>query len=50
MMCQQDKCTRKGDLACTIGETRRVLCIEHQAKYRLSMACGGGDDTMEPAG
>ena len=41
MMCQQAGCTRKGDLACTIGETRRVLCIEHQAKYRLSMTCGG---------
>jgi len=41
MMCQQDGCTRKGDLACTIGETRKVLCIEHQAKYRLSMTCGG---------
>jgi hypothetical protein len=41
MMCQQDGCTRKGDLACTIGVTRKVLCIEHQAKYRLSMNCGG---------
>lgn len=41
MTCQQDGCTRKGDLACTIGETRRVLCIEHQAKYREAMNCGG---------
>jgi len=41
MMCQQVGCTRKGDLACTIGETRRVLCIEHQAKYREAMNCGG---------
>ena len=41
MMCQQVGCTRKGDLACTIGETRKVLCIEHQAKYREAMNCGG---------
>jgi hypothetical protein len=41
MTCQQVGCTRKGDLACTIGETRRVLCIEHQAKYREAMNCGG---------
>jgi len=41
MTCQQDGCTRKSDLACTIGETRRVLCIEHQAKYREAMNCGG---------
>jgi len=40
-MCQQDGCARRGELACTIGETRKVLCIEHQAKYRLSMTCGG---------
>lgn len=40
-MCQQVSCTRKGDLACTIGETRKVLCIEHQAKYREAMNCGG---------
>ena len=46
MMCQQAGCTRKGDLACTIGETRRVLCIEHQAKYRLSMTCGGRTVTV----
>jgi hypothetical protein len=46
MMCQQDGCARKGDLACTIGETRRVLCIEHQAKYRLSMTCGGRTVTV----
>jgi hypothetical protein len=46
MMCQQDGCTRKGDLACTIGETRKVLCIEHQAKYRLSMTCGGRTVTV----
>ena len=41
MTCQQVGCTRKGDLACTIGETRKVLCIEHQAKYREAMNCGG---------
>lgn len=41
MTCQQVGCTRKGDLACTIGETRRVLCIEHQAKYRQAMNCNG---------
>ena len=41
MMCQQVGCARKGDLACTIGETRKVLCIEHQAKYREAMNCGG---------
>ena len=46
MMCQQDGCTRKGELACTIGETRKVLCIEHQAKYRLSMTCGGRTVTV----
>jgi hypothetical protein len=46
MMCQQPGCTRKGDLACTIGETRKVLCIEHQAKYRLSMTCGGRTVTV----
>lgn len=45
-MCQQDGCARKGELACTIGETRRVLCIEHQAKYRLSMTCGGRTVTV----
>lgn len=41
MMCQQDGCTRKGELACIIGETRKVLCIEHQAKYREAMNCNG---------
>jgi hypothetical protein len=41
MMCQQDGCARRGELACTIGETRKVLCIEHQAKYRQAMSCGG---------
>jgi len=41
MTCQQVGCTRKGELACTIGETRKVLCIEHQAKYREAMNCGG---------
>jgi hypothetical protein len=46
MMCQQDGCTRRGELACTIGETRKVLCIEHQAKYRLSMTCGGRTVTV----
>jgi len=40
-MCQQDGCARRGELACTIGETRKVLCIEHQAKYRQAMSCGG---------
>jgi len=46
MTCQQAGCTRKGDLACLIGETRKVLCIEHQAKYRLSMTCGGRTVTV----
>jgi len=41
MMCQQVGCARRGELACTIGETRKVLCIEHQAKYREAMNCGG---------
>jgi len=40
-MCQQDGCARRGELACIIGETRKVLCIEHQAKYREAMNCGG---------
>ena len=40
-MCQQVGCARRGELACTIGETRKVLCIEHQAKYREAMNCGG---------
>ena len=41
MTCQQIGCTRKGDLACVVGDTRKVLCIEHQAKYREAMNCGG---------
>lgn len=41
MTCQQLGCTRKGDLACVVGDTRKVLCIEHQAKYREAMNCGG---------
>jgi hypothetical protein len=41
MTCQQTGCTRKGDLACVVGDTRKVLCIEHQAKYREAMNCGG---------
>ena len=41
MMCQQVGCARRGELACIIGETRKVLCIEHQAKYREAMNCGG---------
>jgi len=40
-MCQQVGCARRGELACIIGETRKVLCIEHQAKYREAMNCGG---------
>ena len=41
MTCQQIGCTRKADLACVVGDTRKVLCIEHQAKYREAMNCGG---------
>jgi hypothetical protein len=41
MTCQQIGCTRKADLACLVGDTRKVLCIEHQAKYREAMNCGG---------
>lgn len=40
-MCQQDKCARRGELACVIGDTRKLLCIEHQARYRQAMSCGG---------
>lgn len=41
MTCQQDGCTRKGELACMVGEVRKVLCIEHQARYRQAQSCGG---------
>jgi hypothetical protein len=41
MTCQQEGCTRKGELACMVGEVRKVLCIEHQARYRQAMSCGG---------
>lgn len=41
MTCQQTGCTRKAELACTVGERRQVLCIEHQARYRQAMSCGG---------
>lgn len=46
MMCQQDGCARRGELACVIGDTRKVLCIEHQAKYREAMNCGGRKITV----
>jgi len=39
--CQQIGCTRKGELACMVGEIRKVLCIEHQARHRQAMSCGG---------
>ena len=41
MTCQQEGCTRKAELACTVGERRQVLCIEHQARFRQAMSCGG---------
>ena len=41
MTCQQEGCTRKAELACVVGEVRKVLCIEHQARYRQAMSCGG---------
>ena len=46
MTCQQDGCTRKGELACMVGEVRKVLCIEHQARYRQAMSCGGRTITI----
>lgn len=46
MTCQQDGCTRKAELACTVGERRQVLCIEHQARYRQAMSCGGRTITV----
>lgn len=41
MTCQQPECTRRGELACVVGEIRKVLCIEHQARFRQAMSCGG---------
>lgn len=46
MTCQQDGCTRKGELACMVGEIRKVLCIEHQARYRQAQSCGGRTITV----
>ena len=46
MTCQQDGCTRKGELACMVGEVRKVLCIEHQARYRQAQSCGGRTITI----
>lgn len=46
MTCQQDGCTRKGELACMVGETQKVLCIEHQARYRQAQSCGGRTITI----
>ena len=44
--CQQEGCTRKGELACMVGEIRKVLCIEHQARYRQAQSCGGRTITI----
>ena len=46
MTCQQEGCTRKGELACMVGEARKVLCIEHQARYRQAQSCGGRTITI----
>lgn len=46
MTCQQDGCTRRAELACVVGEMRKVLCIEHQARYRQAMSCGGRPITV----
>lgn len=46
MTCQQEGCTRKGELACMVGEVRKVLCIEHQARYRQAQSCGGRTITI----
>ena len=46
MTCQQEGCTRKGELACMVGEIRKVLCIEHQARYRQAQSCGGRTITI----
>lgn len=46
MTCQQEGCTRKGELACMVGEIRKVLCIEHQARYRQAQSCGGRTITV----
>jgi hypothetical protein len=46
MTCQQEGCTRKGELACMVGEVRKVLCIEHQARFRQAMSCGGRTITV----
>ena len=46
MTCQQLGCTRKGELACMVGEVRKVLCIEHQARYRQAQSCGGRTITI----
>lgn len=46
MTCQQPECTRRAELACVVGEVRKVLCIEHQARYRQAMSCGGRTITV----
>lgn len=46
MICQSQGCTRKGDLACVVGDVRKVLCIEHQARFRQAMSCGGRTITI----
>jgi hypothetical protein len=44
--CDQPGCTRRAELACVVGEIRKVLCIEHQARYRQAMSCGGRTITI----
>ena len=46
MTCQQEGCTRRAELACMVGEVRKVLCIEHQARYRQAQSCGGRTITI----
>ena len=46
MTCQSQGCTRQGELACTVGDRRQVLCIEHQARHRQAMSCGGRTITV----
>jgi hypothetical protein len=44
--CDQPGCTRRAELACVVGEIQKVLCIEHQARYRQAMSCGGRTITV----
>jgi len=44
--CDQPGCTRRAELACVVGEIRKVLCIEHQARHRQAMSCGGRTITI----